>query len=248
MPDLASTTRAFAPFSTAHLVVLVSFVLGLAAIIVIARRLRETRALRRLEVVLAIASIACWIGIVIWWLLPENLRWEKSLPMALCDWASLIAALGLFWPRRFLVTVTYFWGIGLCTQAFFTPTLTLGPVHAFFWIFWVQHAIIVAAAIYHFAARNYRPGWKDYWIAICASYAYLAMAMLVNHLFAANYGFVGNQTPATPTIVDQLGPWPRRILWIVLLVHVAFALAMIPVFLANRLTISRKERSPRALD
>jgi hypothetical integral membrane protein (TIGR02206 family) len=238
---------AFAPFTTAHLVVLATFVILLVAWVVVARRLRSTSEFRRLEIGMGLLGLACWIVVAAWWLLPAHYRLDKSLPLALCDWASLTAPLGLIWPRRLLSTLNYFWGVGLCTQAFITPTVQVGPGEFFFWSFWLQHSIIVGCAVYEFAVRGYRPTWQDFWIAIAASYVYLGVAMLANYLLEANYGFVGDSRPETPTVVDRLGPWPKRVLWIILLVHAAFTLAMIPWMLEQTMAWRRRRREFRAL-
>jgi hypothetical integral membrane protein (TIGR02206 family) len=219
--------------------VLAAFVAALVAVILTARRLHGTVALRRLEVTLGLTGVLFWLVMAGWWLLPANYRIDKSLPMALCDWASLVAPVGLIWPRRVFSTLNYFWGIGLCSQAFITPTVEVGPGDIFFWFFWLQHSLIVGCAVYEFAVRGYRPTWQDFWIAIAASYFYMGTAMGVNWLVGANYGFLADSSSGVPTIVDRLGPWPRRILWMIVLVHAAFALATLPWMLSRRVSERR---------
>jgi len=40
---------------------------------------------------------------------------------------------------------------------------------------------------------------------------------------------------AAPTLIDHLGPWPLRVVWIVLLAAAAFILAWLPWWLYERI-------------
>jgi uncharacterized membrane protein YwaF len=102
------------------------------------------------------------------------------------------------------------------------------------WFFWSTHGMIVGVACYDIAARGYRPGWRDFGLASLAAAFYVMFVLPIDLVTGWNYGFVGPSRPDVPSIVDLLGPWPRRLVAIVAIAAgVMFAL-LVPWLLARR--------------
>lgn len=209
----------FTPFGPMHAATAGVLAVAMAAASVMGSRWRGTTrelAFRRTWA----WSIVVWqIGAVAYWARPSHFDLASSLPLQLCDVAVWIAPFALLTQKRWLRAVLYFWAIGLSTQAFFTPVLAEGVAHPKFWLFWVGHTQIVGSAIYDVVALGFRPRGRDFVYGMIANVAYFAMVMPLNLAFGLNYGFVGNVRPEHTTLIDSLGPWPLRLLWIFLLVH-----------------------------
>ncbi|GMV25439.1 MAG: hypothetical protein AMXMBFR58_14700 [Phycisphaerae bacterium] len=179
-----------------------------------------------------IALAAFWGGLIIarqafevaWYLRPENFGWHISLPLQFCDLAPWIAAVALLSGKRWSRAVLYYWGFGLCTQAFFTPTVQEGVGHPRFWWFWLSHTHIVGGAIYDLVARGYRPTWKDFRGIVLVTFCYATTLAILNAITGFNYGFVGPSKPEAPTIIDSLGPYPYRVPVLFAIVIVLFAI------------------------
>jgi hypothetical integral membrane protein (TIGR02206 family) len=171
---------------------------------------------------------------VVYWLLPANFRLDQGLPLHLCDLAAWVAPLALWTQRRWLRALLYFWGIGLSTQAFFTPVLEEGYGDIRYWLFFVGHTQIVGSAIYDAAVLGFRPRLRDMLTASLVTLAWIAAITPLNVAFDLNYGYVGNQPTDKPTLIDALGAWPLRVLWLILLGQLAFLLIYIPWPLAQR--------------
>jgi hypothetical integral membrane protein (TIGR02206 family) len=161
-------------------------------------------------------------------MLPPRFDVATSLPLHMCHIAAVLASIALIWPQRWMRAVLYFWGIGLCTQALITPSLREPPSSIWFWAFWLEHGLLQAIVVYDLAVRAYRPYWRDYAIACAAALVYLAIVLPIDIVFQTDYGFVGAPRPENPSILDLLGPWPERLLAIVLIVAVAMAALMVP--------------------
>lgn len=86
----------------------------------------------------------------------------------------------------------------------------------------------MAVAVYDLVVYRFRPTCSDYRLACRASVVYLLLVLPINLNLGANYGFVGNSRPETPSIVDLLGPWPGRLAVIVALVAAVMAALMVP--------------------
>ncbi len=201
----------FQPFGLKHATVFLISVAIMGAFCWLGHRLGEGRVRRRIELAVAWSVVAFQCAHLTYWFLPQNFLIGTSLPLHLCDLASVAAALMLFTNARWLRAVLYFWAIGLSTQAFFTPTLTDGIATLRFWFFWIGHLQIVGIAVYDVVARGFRPTGRDFLIGVGASVLWASTAMVVNLSLGTNYGFIGSATPENPTIVDHLGPWPWRV-------------------------------------
>lgn len=148
---------------------------------------------------------------LVYWSLPGQFDLRKSLPLELCDLACINAPFVFLTHWRLPRALSFFWGIGLSTQAWITPTLQEGPADEKYYLFWLVHLVIVGSAVYDLAVRRYRPALRDLLMAVAVTIAYALAMVAVNHFLQSNYGFIGNQLRATPTVVDRLGPWPQRV-------------------------------------
>lgn len=216
---VADYFHSFEPFGRVHFVAAVTY-LGIALLLALyARRGYGTARERRISRSWGLFIFVWQAMEVTWYLLPQNFRPERSFPLQLCDLAAWMAGIALFTEKRWARTLLYYWGIGLSSQAFFTPVLTAheGPNTIRFWIFWTGHTHIVGGALYELIARRYRPTWKDLRLAIAVTSTYALVMIGFNWATGFNYGFLGKTRPQNPTILDDLGEWPLRPLLVMLL-------------------------------
>jgi hypothetical integral membrane protein (TIGR02206 family) len=218
----------FVAYGGLHLVTVCICALVVVGLAAAGRRLgdRHEGALRR---VLGIFGVVYWISYNIWWN-RNGLNLTAGLPLHICDLNGLVAPLALLTLNRWLRATLYFWTFALTIQAFVQPNLVHGPSTAVFWLFWVQHTIILAYAVYDLAVLAFRPGWRDLGRVYLVSAIYVVIIIPVNLLLGANYGFIGSPPPPDkiPPFVDALGPWPQRALLMVALAAAAFALLTLP--------------------
>lgn len=174
-----------------------------------------------------------WVGLCViaesvtgWYWLTN---WDPgvSLPLHVCNIASLLAPVALLFPARWLRVILYFWGIGLSTQAFLTPLVHEGTA---FWLFWINHTQIVGTAVYLLVIEGYRPDWRDYRNITVINVAYAVLITAINLPFGFNYAYIGNQLPETTTLMHKFGPWPWRVFVAWAIVQAVFA-AMVAVWM-----------------
>lgn len=224
----AAQASGFAPFTVLHgVTVLVGLAIVFAAC-VLGRRWRGTPVEPRAAKAVATLGLVQFLA-YFWWFGQAH-AWNPRvvLPLQLCDLATPLACIALARADRRSTTLVYFWGLALSTQGFITPTLRSGLSSPGFWFFWTSHVLIFGTAVYVVVVRNFRPGARDWLVAVGAGVAYLALAMTVNLALDANYGYVGRSLANTPTIVDYLGPWPWRVGVMAIIVVIGMALAWLP--------------------
>ncbi|MGH7713284.1 MAG: TIGR02206 family membrane protein [Gemmatimonadaceae bacterium] len=224
--------QSFESFSPQHLLTVAGFTLVVTLAITGARHIRDAERRKALEFGVAAISGALWIGIVLWGFAPSRYNPSWSYPINICDLVALIVPVAFVRPHRNWHALLYFWGLSLSTQAILTPDLVSGPLTLAFWIFWLMHVLIVGGAIYMLVVRGYRPTWRDCAFAIATAWLWLVMVFVINILTGYNYGYVGNAKPTQPSLIDYLGPWPLRVLWMGLLGSAAMMLLQVPWALA----------------
>ncbi|MEX0777454.1 MAG: TIGR02206 family membrane protein [Phycisphaeraceae bacterium] len=183
---------------------------------------------RTLDRTLALAVAAAWIITNTWQLLRPGRQLVSSLPIHYSDLILAAVAVALWstwrWPR----TLVYFWGLAFGTLVFITPDLRDGPTRIGFWFFWSGHVIITAGVAYEVMGRDYRPAWRDWALAVGLAVAYIAAVLPLNAMTGYSYGYVGPDRPSQPALLTLMGPWPLRVLPMILLGTLVMALLVLP--------------------
>ena len=209
-----------------HLASLCTLALIAAAVAIgvgLRRKGIDDRPLRLSAIAVAIPS---WLFMQVWYAV---YAWDPvdAAPLHICDLGGIVAMFVLYsrggGRLRWWRAVLFFWAIGLTTQAFATPVLTAeqGPGTMKFWLFWLSHGFVVGTAIYDLIVLGYRPTRRDLGRAVVVTAIWLATVFTLNAVMGWNYGYVG-PIEDQPGVVALLGPWPRRVLWMMLIVLAGF--------------------------
>ncbi len=172
--------------------------------------------------------IAIYLVYQAWLWLPQNFSWPESLPLEFCDMGLLAAAAALLTRARWVRGLLYFWMFVFTLQAFITPVLQKGPATPDFWLFWIAHTAIANAAVYDLVAGNFRPTLEDGVRSYVISFLYVTALLVLDNLTGWNYGYVGPFKPSTPTLIDALGDYPLRVVWMMLIAAAGFVVVWLP--------------------
>lgn len=205
----------------------------------IGRALKNTAAGRRFELALAAGAWLLWFGYQAYDIATKGFAASHALPLQLSDVTAAVAGLTFLFVNRKLQSLAYFLGLALGSQAVFTPDLVEGPSTFAFWAFWIYHLFVVGAGVYVVAVQGFRPTWRDLRFALLFGLGYVAIVFTIDAIFNLNYGYLGRSMPSRPSLLDVLGPWPLRVVFMVLLGVVAQTLLLLP-WLAMRRMGSRR--------
>jgi len=170
--------------------------------------------------------------------LPGQWDLQESLPLHMCRWDVWIVAWAMLTLNRKARALTLFWGLGLSTQVFFTPFLKEGHGSLAFWIYWLNHLQIVGVAVYDVAALGYRPKFKDLCFGVATGVGFAALVFILNIVLGTNYAYLGSGDHAAASIIDMLGPYPWRAVWMV--VGAASVMVALYLFSAGAMRIRTK--------
>ncbi|MDF2377485.1 MAG: TIGR02206 family membrane protein [Verrucomicrobiales bacterium] len=219
----------FKPFTATHFLALIVCLAAPLALAMTAGRIRSNPGvLKSGRRFLSIGSVVIWLIACGFWFYPGYFRMDQSLPLHFCNIANLIAVAAVGLRARVAQSLLYFWTFALCIWAFLTPFLTVGPAHPWFWVFWLYHLFIPLAAAWVLAVDRFRPQFSDLKSAIGITFLYTALLALLNAVTGWNYGFVGQGKPGQPSLIDFLGPYPIRLLWMTLIAALLFSLLLLP--------------------
>ena len=220
--------NSFKLFGLDHLIVLALTVAAAAVLVVMARRQGEDH-----PAVHGALQVLAWLLLLSFPLkfaafyfsgAPMN---EHALPMHLCNWAAIVGGLAILTKRQLLCELLYFWGLAATLQAIFTPNLPFGFPHPIFFTFFLTHSgVVIAAIVVAFGLRR-SPEPGGVWRAILWLQAYLVVAVIVNSLTGANYGFL-REKPGMKSLIDHLGDWPYYILGLEAVALLSFILLNLP--------------------
>ena len=213
--------------------VMVLTVVAPAGLAIIARRLRSETFSRAVSRAFAAALLVTWI---VWYWLIAARGWiseQTTLPMNLCDWATIATLVTLIWPNQRSYELGYFWAMSGTLQALLTPELYYDFPDPRFVIFFAFHGGTIAAVLFLTFAQSMRPYPSSLPRVTAWSLLYLVAALAVNWLFGTNFGYL-NAKPTTPSLLDMMGPWP---IYVIELGGVGFLHLLVlyaPFFVADR--------------
>jgi hypothetical integral membrane protein (TIGR02206 family) len=228
----------FSAYGLSHWMVLLVFAVGAVALVVVGRRYGSTARARVTCRAVAAAMLVVQLGMVVYSNLPSRFGVDHSLPLQLSDLVAFAAVYALWTHGHRTFAFTYYWGLVLSVQALFSPALS-GPDFPGrdFLVFWTLHLFVIWTAIYLTWGVGMRPGWRDYRLVVVVSIGWAAVAMVVNWVTGANYGFL-NRKPEIDSVLDVLGPWPWYLVPEIALVLGIWALMTLPWTRAEQRAVS----------
>jgi hypothetical integral membrane protein (TIGR02206 family) len=132
---------------------------------------------------------------------------QQSLPLHLCDLASLSGGVALLWQRQPAAELCYFFGMAGTMQGLITPALQLDFPHVEYFVFFALHSSVVITALYLVTATPLTPRPGAIGRVTGALLLYAVLVGGLNALLQTNYGFLC-APPPTASLIDLLGPWP----------------------------------------
>ncbi|MFP6686445.1 MAG: TIGR02206 family membrane protein [Polyangiaceae bacterium] len=181
-------------------------------------------ALRALALALVLSGTAVVVA--------DRLRgvpWHSAAPLHLCDLSVFLAAAAALRPREGLVATAYFWCLAGAFPAMLWPDLAYDFPHHRFVLYFVQHGLLVVAALTFALALPFRAPFRRALHAWLAMNACALVVAGINVRFGFNYMYL-SRPPGAGSPLDVFGPWPGYIVGGELVAVALFAVLALPVW------------------
>lgn len=195
-------------FGVAHLSALAIAVVATVATVSLVRRHRHCCVTHRWLTVAGWIMLGVGVGWIVWDLLPGRIDVEQAIPVNLSDWARVIIPLALITRAGWAVAISYYWGVTLNLMALLTPDVNYSfspPVE--YGMYWFSHIAAFVAPVALIWGLGLRPTWRGFGFVFLFTVFWAVVALGVNLLIGANYGYLRHPPPGGPPL-DLMGPWP----------------------------------------
>ncbi len=212
-------------FGPVHLAILVAFPLLAAALAAVQRtHAAGSRGLRfGLAFVLLVDGAAYYLNFA----LHGERLFPNHMPLELCDVTLILTVTALLTLKPAIFDLAYYGALAGATMSLLTPNLS-EPFPSFITVqYFVNHGLIVAAALYLVWSRQARPRPGSVARAMLWLNLYAAFIGTFDFLFKTDYMFLGAK-PQAVTLLSFLGPWPWYILVCEPVAFVLFLLLYLP--------------------
>ena len=192
--------------SAEHLVT-VAVIAVVTAALITAARLRPGRWIDYAAIALGVVILVNETSYYVWIGLRHQFDVSWALPVQLCDVASLVTALALWFRRQLLVEIAYFWGIAGTANGLITPDIgDHWPSYPYIQYF-VQHGGIPCAALFLVVGLKIAPSTWAVARVYVLTFGLLLVDAFVNLLTNGDYMYL-RYPPGVSNLLDLLGPWP----------------------------------------
>ena len=242
MTVLAAGDR-FEAFTSQHYLLLVVFAVGCVLVAMWGRSHRGTGQELRSRRGFAVAVAVVGLAMQGYQLTPDDFDLDTSLPLALCDLATVAAVIAL-WRRSPRATAfTYYAGLTLTIQGVLTPALGESFPHPRFFGFWALHFFVIWAAVYLTWGLGIRPTWRLYAFTVAVTATWAAVVYVFNVMAETNYGYL-NEKPSSASLLDLMGPWPWYVFVEIAVVAISWAVVLTLPWYVVRSSSRAQERDP----
>lgn len=228
-----SVVSPFHAFGPSHLAALAVFAVLCGCMIAMARSGRWPAASRFGEHLLA--TVLVLLPVVNAWYQANggSFDFRKALPFHYCDFAAFAGAAALWTRGQWPSEICYFFGLAGTFQGLVTPALQKDFPDPAFFVFFLNHGLVVVTSLYVVLGLRVRPLPGAVWRAMAAMVAYAAFAGAVNAVLGANFGFLCEKSP-NPSLLDHLGPWPWYVASLFFVGLVLYSLLYLPFWIGRR--------------
>ncbi len=137
----------------------------------------------------------------------RDLNLIQDLPLHLCNYGLLIAAIGLVTRNRFCFEFAYFTGTTAVIQALLTPNLDDLKNLTEYVVYFIHHALIIQFAIWNLVVDEMLPSRGAVARTLLFIGAMMGPIAIVNWLTQANYMYICDRPEVDNPLVFGAWPW-----------------------------------------
>lgn len=228
----------FHAFGLSHWTAMALMLAISAALVAITRAANNPKIDKALRYGLAFFLLVDWVVYLGFFYVKGWMTLGNTLPLNLCDWATIAVGVTLLRPNQKSFELSYFWALAGTLLASITPDLEYDFPDIRFVLFFFYHAIIITSVLYMTFGLKMRPVPGSILRVAAWTIGYIAVAGTADWLLGTNYGFLRSK-PAVATLFDSMPPWPWYIAESFVIGLSAMAVLYLPFFVLDRMRRAR---------
>lgn len=223
----------FERFSHLHFVILGITAAVTTILIYKARRSGADGFARRTAVVMAWVQIVNTLAYILYRIHSGDWDARYDLPMEFCNWSLFAALYALLAQHRFMAEVAYYWVMAGSLQGLLTPDLNVSFPHIYFFVFFINHAGLVIAAMFLVFGMRLHPRPGSVLHTFLFLQVYVICGLVLDFLIGANYGYL-RAKPRAGSLMDLLPGWPYYLFGLEAAALILFGILYLPFYAMNR--------------
>ncbi len=160
------------------------------------------------------------------------------LPLEICSILFFVGAYAYWSGSEPARDIVYFWTYAGTHHAMITPTPAEGFPSVELVRYFACHGLLILSAVYGVVALDWRPNLRSMVRAFLALQAWEIFVGVIDWASGQNFLYL-RHPPPSPTLFDQLGPWPWYLLSLELVAALSFGFWLGAVSLYGRLITAR---------
>ena len=162
----------------------------------------------------------------------RELNLIQDLPLHLCNYGLVIAAIGLVTRNRFCFEFAYFTGTTAVIQALLTPNLDDLKNLTEYVVYFIHHALIIQFAIWNLVVDGMLPSRGAVTRTLLLVIAMMGPIAIINWLTQANYMYLCERPEVDNPLV--FGAWPWYIGSVLIIGWLLMLVAALPILWLRR--------------
>ncbi len=218
----------FQLFDSAHIAVLVTFLIIAICTYVFRNRFKDEGVNKIVRYIFAAILLLNQIGYYVWLAATGIWSISNGLPLTLCGASTFLCIYLLVGQKYFAYEILYFWGLTGTLQAMITPEIFgYGYTHYRFYEFFIGHGLIIIAILFMTFTNRIRPQAISIKKVFFVTNIFAVFVLIFDLITDSNYLFLIHK-PKTASLFDILGPWPWYILSLEFLCVIMYTIIYTP--------------------
>jgi len=225
--------KIFQPFDPIHLSTMAFIFLVALFYVFVARHSQFYRWIKPMSLLLACVLLGNEILFIGSAIVKGLWHYSWGLPFQLCDLAVFAIAYSLLRHTQWVWEFAYFWGLGGTLQAVMTPDLRVTFPDYIYFKFFLTHGCILVGVIFLSAGLRRPITFHSACRVWVVTNVYAGFVGFFNWLFDTNYLYLCHK-PSQPSLLDYLGPWPRYLLSLEVVLIISLFIYYLPYYFLQR--------------
>ncbi len=231
---------AFKPFGILHFSLFILIIAGVLLLYIFREQIRSFRYERRLAKGMALFALFWEFSLYAWHVGNGHYDWAEILPIGLCGFTLYLGMTALFFRKKAVFEIGYFWTWGAIASVLF-PDISYSLDRFRFYQFMIGHMFFFIMYMYMIFVYRWVPTWTSWRRSVLALSAVTLILIILSNLTHRNLMFMLN-SEGTPLSMFEGHGYALYLLGVIGLSVAVMAVWYIPFgFVNQRMNIQSPE-------